>query len=155
MQIKTKPDIPGMLVAAGLLALAGLIWWDTTRLAQRVVYGVGPDAAPKVVAIGLALLAVANFAMALRGALPARKRDDWRPLVFIVGGMLALMAILSFGGGYILATAVLFTATAAAFGRRAIVADFIIGLVVGVVTYLLFAKLLTLSLPVGPLESLI
>ncbi len=144
-----------MLIALGLLALAGIIWWDMTGLAKRTVYGVGPDAAPKVVAIGLAILAVANFLQALRGALPPRGKDDWRPLVLIVGGMLALMAILSFGGGYILATAVLFTATAAAFGRRAFVVDFAIGLAVGIITYLLFAKLLTLSLPMGPLESLI
>ena len=99
MQIKTKPDIPGVLVAAGLLALAGLIWWDAARLAERAVYGVGPDAAPKVVAAGLAILAVANFAQALRGTLPARGTYDWRPLAMITGGMLGLMAVLALGGG--------------------------------------------------------
>nr|WP_132031340.1 tripartite tricarboxylate transporter TctB family protein [Aquabacter spiritensis] len=143
-----------MLVAAGLLALAGIIFWDTTQLAQRTVYGLGPEAAPRVVAAGLALLAVANFVQALRGALPSRGTADRRPLLLIVGGMAALMAVLTFGGGYILATAILFTATATAFGRRAYAADFAIGLAVGVATYLLFAKLLTLSLPMGPLERL-
>ena len=64
------------------------------------------------------------------------------------------LAIIGLGGGFIPATAVLFAATATAFGRRAILTDLGIGIVLGLVVYLLFAKLLTLSLPVGPIESL-
>ena len=59
------------------------------------------------------------------------------------------------GGGFILATAILFTTTSAAFGRKALVQDFAIGLVLAVVIFLIFDKLLTLSLPAGPLERLL
>ena len=49
----------------------------------------------------------------------------------------------------------LFAATAAAFGRRAIHIDLAIGLVLGTAAYLMFAKLLSLSLPMGPVERLL
>ena len=42
----------------------------------------------------------------------------------------------------------------AAFGRRAFLTDLLIGAVIAVLIYLLFGKLLTLSLPAGPLENL-
>jgi putative tricarboxylic transport membrane protein len=67
----------------------------------------------------------------------------------------ALIAIIGLGGGFIPATAVLFAATATAFGRRAIHIDLAIGLVLAIVVFLLFDKLLTLSLPAGPLERLL
>ena len=59
------------------------------------------------------------------------------------------------GGGFIPATTILFVATAAAFGRRAILADLAIGFVLAVVVFLIFDKLLTLSLPAGPIERLL
>ncbi len=63
-----------------LAALAAVIWWYATRLSLSSPYGLGPDAAPKVVAGGLALLAVANFIItAWRGALPHREAGDFAP----------------------------------------------------------------------------
>ena len=49
----------------------------------------------------------------------------------------------------------LFVATAAAFGRRAILADLAIGSCMATLIYLAFDQLLTLSLPAGPLERLL
>ena len=46
-------------------------------------------------------------------------------------------------------------AAVAAFGRRAVIADLIIGAVLALIVFLLFSKLLTLSLPIGPLERLL
>jgi putative tricarboxylic transport membrane protein len=73
----------------------------------------------------------------------------------ILGGLALLIAIIGLGGGFIPATTVLFVATSAAFGRRAIVADLGIALVMTTLIYLVFARLLTLSLPAGPLERLL
>jgi putative tricarboxylic transport membrane protein len=50
---------------------------------------------------------------------------------------------------------VLFVTTSAAFGRRAILADLAIALVMTTLIYLAFDRLLTLSLPAGPLERLL
>ena len=148
-------DAAGLVIAFILLAIAGAIWWDMTSLGITSVYGLGPKAMPMIVAVGLAILALGNAIMAFRGDLPARESLDWKPIVLIIGGLVALIAIIRFGGGFIVATAVLFAATSTAFGRRAIIADLAIGFVIGVVVYVLFSKLHTLSLPVGPLESLI
>ena len=72
------------------------------------------------------------------------------------GGSLIMFAGIYYGGMYGgSTTAILFAATAAAFGRRAVLADLAIGLVIAVAIYLLFSKLLSLSLPVGPIERLI
>ena len=80
--------------------------------------------------------------------------EPW-PILLILGGLAALIALIGLGGGFIPATAILFAATAAAFGRRAFLTDLIIGAVLGTAAYLLFDKLLTLSLPAGPLERLL
>ena len=118
------------------------------------VYGVGPKAVPLAVAAGLAVLALANFALAWRGDFPSRESLDPKAIALILGGFAALIAIIGLGGGFIPATAVLFATTAAAFGRRAMLADLAIGLVLGAIAYLMFDKLLALSLPAGPIERL-
>ena len=60
---------------------------------------------PFVVASGLALLALGNLVIALRGELPrARERRSQGDLL-ILGGLAALIAIIGFGGGFIPATA--------------------------------------------------
>ena len=51
--------------------------------------------------------------------------------MLILGGLAALIALIGFGGGFIPATTILFAATAAAFGRRAILTDLAIGFVLG------------------------
>ena len=66
-----------------------------------------------------------------------------------------MIVLIGIGGGFILAMTILFAATAAAFGRRAILVDLAIGFALGTAAYLMFAKLLSLSLPMGPLERLL
>jgi putative tricarboxylic transport membrane protein len=151
----TRIDPAGLAVAALLAISAGVLVWEASRIPLSQTYGLGPQAMPVVIAIGLGLLAIGNLVMALRGGLPARESADPGAILLILGGLAALIALIGLGGGFILATAVLFAATAAAFGRRALVIDFLIGVVLGLVVYLMFDKLLTLSLPAGPLERLL
>ena len=148
-----KVDRAGMAIAAGLLAIATVILWDATSL-PAPVYGIGPRAMPILVACGLILLAIGNAVLAWRGDFPDREDFDARALLFILGGFAALMAIIGFNGGFIPATTVLFAATATAFGRRAIATDLAIGFVIAFVVYLMFSKVLSLSLPMGPIERL-
>jgi putative tricarboxylic transport membrane protein len=154
MTEERKADPAGVAIAVALLLIAAAIWWDLSRLQLTSTYGVGPKAMPIVIAIGLALLGIGNFVMALRGELPKRETVDARAILLILGGLVALIAIIGLGGGFIVATAILFTTTSAAFGRRAIVTDLIIGLVLALAIFLVFDKVLTLSLPAGPLERL-
>jgi putative tricarboxylic transport membrane protein len=149
-----RVDPAGIVVAGLLIVLAGVIVWDMTTLQITQTYGIGPKAMPIVVAAGLVLLAIGNLMLALRGDFPEREQPAQLPIVLILGGLLAVIVLIGMGGGFIPAVTVLFAATAAAFGRRAVPIDLAIGFVLGVGAYLTFAKLLSLSLPMGPIERL-
>jgi putative tricarboxylic transport membrane protein len=155
MDKAAKPDLAGLAIAAALLVAAVAVLWDAGGLSLAATYGIGPKAMPYVIATGLVLLAVANAAMAWRGGFPPREDFDARAIVLILGGFAVLIAIIDFGGGFIPATAILFAATAAAFGRRAFHIDLAVGAALAVAVFLLFDKLLTLSLPAGPIERLL
>jgi len=147
-------DVAGLVIALILLALAGVVGWDMTKLQILSPYDLGPKVMPVIVSVGLAILALGNAVSAFRGDLPERESLDWKPIILILGGLACLIALIAIGGGFMIGTAILFAATSAAFGRRAFVVDFLIGAVLAVIIYLLFAKLLTLALPAGPLENL-
>ncbi|RDI60986.1 tripartite tricarboxylate transporter TctB family protein [Microvirga subterranea] len=148
-------DAAGLVIALILLVLAGLVWWDMSKLQILSPYDLGPKVMPIIVSAGLAILAIGNAISAFRGELPARDSLDWRPIILILGGLAALILLIAFGGGFIIGTALLFATTSAAFGRRAFLVDLLIGFVVALIVYVLFSKLLALSLPTGPLERLI
>jgi putative tricarboxylic transport membrane protein len=151
---RPRVDATGLAIAAVLFITAGVILWDMATLQISSVYGVGPKAMPIVVAVGLGILALGNGFMAFKGDLPERETMDPRAILLILGGMAALIALIGFGGGFIPATAILFATTSAAFGRRAFLVDLAIGFGLGLIIYLLFAKLLSLTLPMGPIENL-
>jgi putative tricarboxylic transport membrane protein len=150
-----RADPAGIAVAALLALIAAIIAFDTSRLELGQTYGVGPKAMPYVVAAGLALLAIGNLVMGLRGDLPPREGADPKAILLILGGLAAVIAIIGLGGGFIIAMTLLFAMTAAAFGRVNFLADLAIGFALAVVVYLMFDKLLSLSLPAGPLERLL
>lgn len=147
-------DVAGLAIALILLALAGLVWWDMTKLQILSPYDLGPKVMPIIVSVCLTLLAIGNGISAFRGDLPDREHLDWKPIALILGGLVILIALISLGWGFMIGTAILFAATAAAFGRRAFFTDLLIGAGLAVFVYVLLGKLLTLSLPAGPLENL-
>jgi putative tricarboxylic transport membrane protein len=155
VQPPRRVDRAGIVIAALLAGLAAVLVWDARGLQSTTMYGMGPEAMPVVIASGLALLAIGNLVDALRGHLPARESADPVPVVLILAGLALLIGIIGFGGGFILATSALFVTTSAAFGRRAVLVDSAIALVMSTLIYLAFDRLLTLSLPAGPLERLL
>jgi putative tricarboxylic transport membrane protein len=155
VQPPQRVDRAGVVIAALLAGLAAVLVWDARGLQSTTMYGMGPEAMPVVIASGLALLAIGNLVDALRGHLPARESADPVPVVLILAGLALLIGIIGFGGGFILATSALFVTTSAAFGRRAVLVDSAIALVMSTLIYLAFDRLLTLSLPAGPLERLL
>jgi putative tricarboxylic transport membrane protein len=149
-----RVDSAGIVIALVLAGLAAVLVWDASQLQSNSPYGMGPHAMPIVIAVGLGILAIGNLVDAMRGNLPARESADPKTVWLILGGLAALIAIIGLGGGFILATTALFVTTAKAFGRRAFLADLAIGFVLTTLIYLAFDRLLTLSLPAGPLERL-
>jgi putative tricarboxylic transport membrane protein len=152
---RRRVDSAGVVIALVLAGLAAVLVWDSRQLQTTTMYGMGPEVMPVVIAIGLGILAIGNLIDALRGNLPARESADPKAVLLILAGLGLLIAIIGFGGGFILATSALFVTTSAAFGRRAILADSAIALLMTTLIYLAFDRLLTLSLPAGPLERLL
>jgi putative tricarboxylic transport membrane protein len=148
-------DRPALVVGFLLLAVAAIVAFDASRQTITSNYGVGPTAMPYVVCAGMALLGLAHLFVAFRDGLPKPEAADGRALLWIGGGLVGLIACIALGGGFIIATAILFSCTARGFGREALLVDIAIGLALGTAIYLLFLKLLTLSLPTGPLEALL
>jgi putative tricarboxylic transport membrane protein len=149
-----RVDAAGLVIALTLAAVAAVLVWDANQLQSNTTYGMGPHAMPIVIAIGLGILAIGNLIDALRGNLPPRESADPGAVLLLLAGLALLIAIIGLGGGFILATTALFVTTSTAFGRRAILADLAIALVMTTLIYLAFDRLLTLSLPAGPLERL-
>jgi putative tricarboxylic transport membrane protein len=93
-----------------------------------------------------------HIVVAFRDGLPVPEHADGVATDWIALGLISLPLCTAFGAGFVLATTILFAATARAFGRRALLIDVVIGFGLGVSTHLLFSKLVTLSLPAGPIE---
>lgn len=148
-------DRSGVVVGAALIALAGVLLWDATRLNRAVAYGLGPEVAPRIVALGLVVLGALSIVSGLRSGAARPGPYDRGAVLTIIGGFLALTACIGLGGGFIPAMTILFVVTAWAFGRRAPLVDVALGFALAVVVYLAFSKLLALSLPMGPLEKFI
>ncbi len=147
-------DRPALIVGVLLLALAGIVYYDASKQTITSNYGLGPTAMPYVACIGLVLLGLAHLFVAFRDGLPRPEAADKSALLWIIGGLIGLIACIAAGGGFVVAITILFACTARGFGRRALLADVAIGFVLGLVIFLVFAKLLTLLLPAGPLEHL-
>jgi putative tricarboxylic transport membrane protein len=153
---RTGPSIAGLLISAGLLVLAAFCLWDARELGGGPSYSrVGPAVAAEIVAFGLGVLAILNAIYSWRGGFIDAEPYDLAPVLTITAGFAALIAIIWLGGGFIPGVSVIFAATCYAFGRRAPITDLIAGFVLALFVYLVFTKLLTLSLPTGPLERLL
>jgi putative tricarboxylic transport membrane protein len=108
---------------------------------------------PIFVLAGLALFAIASTIDGRRSAreVPGRPQTGWRPIVFVATG-LVLQVLLAERVGFIAASAVLFWLTARAFDERHPVRDALFAVALSAGAYLLFARVLDLTLPAGVIE---
>ncbi|MBV2184365.1 MAG: tripartite tricarboxylate transporter TctB family protein [Rhizobium sp.] len=149
-----RPDGAALVIALVLAALAALIFWDVDRLSDVVGYSpVGPATVPKWIAFGLVGLAIWTAVAAFRRDFPEREHQEIAPVAWIIGGLAGQMLLLP-TIGFSIATGVLFAATARAFGKRQLWFSLPIGIAISLAVWLVFALLLQLSLPAGPLERL-
>lgn len=152
---KRRPDRAALIVAAGLLLLAVIIAVDMQRLSNVASYArIGPQTVPLIVAACLAGLAIWTAIEAWRGDFPEREPQEARPVLWIVGGLLAQIALLRFTG-FSIATGVLFGFVAYGLGRKALWIGIPVGIILALAVWILFAMGLSLTLPAGPLESAI
>jgi putative tricarboxylic transport membrane protein len=153
--LSRRPDGAALVIAAILAAIAAVIIWQTSQMRVPPIQArVGPTVFPYIIAGGLILLSLGTVVSALRNGFPAREDDNIRPIMWIVGGLIAQLLLLS-TAGFSIATGVLFAFTAKAFGRGPLWQTIPIGAVFAFLVWFAFAKGLQLSLPSGPLERLI
>lgn len=146
---------PALVVGLTLILVAALTAWDAGSMRVRAGYGIGPQATAYLVAVFIAVLGFAHLPAAFRRSDVDIEQADWSAVGWIALALASLIVAVAFGGGFILGSALLFAFTARAFGRRNFPADLAIGLVLSFLIFLLFNKLLSLTLPFGPLERLL
>ena len=149
-----RPDWAALVIAAGLLALALLVAWDASRLGSGGAYArIGPQSIPYVIAICLAGLSVWTVIAAYRHDFPEREPQEFAPVLWIVGGLIAQMALIKFTG-FSIATGILFAMTARGLGKISLPLALLSGILISAFVWFVFARILQLTLPAGPLEHL-
>lgn len=151
------------LIALGVLALGSYFVVGALNIRVLSSYArVGPRFFPFLVAGGLLLCGALLLVGALRGERAApeggedvdvQARADWRA-VLILSVALSADILLIERVGFILASTVLFWGAAFGFGSRHYLRDVLVGLMLSVVVYGVFTRLLDLNLPAGPLPLL-
>lgn len=144
---------PTAIIGIALFAIAAVTWHDARSMTIRATYGVGADAASYLVAVFMAVLGLGHLVAALRPGIVADEAD-WGAVAWILLALAGLVGSIWAGLGFIIGSTLLFALTARAFGRRALLADAAIGLAISTGVFLMFNKLLKLSLPMGPIERL-
>jgi putative tricarboxylic transport membrane protein len=150
-----RPDGAAFIIALGLLALGVLLIREGGRIPSKAGYsGIGAGDVPRLIGWGLVGLSVWTAIDAWRGGFAPRPRQQPVPLLWLMGGLIAMVASIH-SIGFALGATILFTAAAAAFGERRFHIAVPAGLVLGLGIYGVFDRLLQLNLPTGPLEILI
>lgn len=153
--LSRRPDGAALVIALVMAAIAAVIIWQTSMMRVPPIQAkVGPQVFPYVIAGGLIVLAIGTAFSAMRGSFPPREKDNYGPMMWILGGLVAQMLLLGWAG-FSLATGVLFAFTAKGFGRGPLWQTIPIGFVLAFVIWFIFSRGLQLSLPSGPIERLI
>lgn len=144
-------------VAAGVILLAGVVGWQTMVIPVSPIYAtVGPTVFPGMVAGGLFLLGFGLLWQAVRGEWPSEDdtspATDWRALGWLIGG-LALNVALIQPLGFTIASTLMFTCVARAFGSARPLRDAGVGFALAVAAYLGFSRLLGISIGAGVIEA--
>ena len=152
--LRRRPDKAALGIAAVLAAVAIVIAWSTSLSSAVAGYSpVGPKTFPYIIAGGLFILSGFTAIEAMRGHFPEREPQNFPPMLWVLGGLVAQMLTMK-TIGFSIATGFLFAATARAFGKGQMWITFPVGVVFALLVWLMFAKGLQLTLPAGPLERL-
>jgi putative tricarboxylic transport membrane protein len=144
----------GLAIGLGLVVIAGLIAYSTSRMQIAPSYArIGPHIFPYFVSIALALVgAYFVWNASARGVKREIEAEgfetDWKALAIIAAGLLVNWAILR-PLGFIIAATVLFLCVSFAFGSRRYLRDVVIAVLLALISYLGFRHGLGLQLPAG------
>jgi putative tricarboxylic transport membrane protein len=154
-----RPAFGELIIAIGVLVLAGVVGWQTLAIPVSPLYAkVGPTVVPGIAALGLALLGVLLVIAAWRGGWQDEEEEsvtsDRAALLWIATG-LALNVLLIGLAGFTIASVILFVCVARGFGSKAILRDAAIGAAFALIAYFGFAKTLGIDIGAGLVEHAI
>ncbi|KKB82538.1 C4-dicarboxylate ABC transporter [Devosia soli] len=155
VRLARRPDGAALVIAAILAGIAAVIVWQTSQMRVPPIQArIGPTVFPYIIAAGLGLLSIGTVVSAFRRGFPPREDDNFIPIAWIIGGLVAQLLTLGWAG-FSIGTGILFAFTAKAFGRGPLWQTIPLGVVFAFAVWFIFAKGLQLSLPMGPLERLV
>jgi putative tricarboxylic transport membrane protein len=149
--------------STAITLLGAWVIWQATLLREGPGYAaVGPKTFPLIVGVGMLLSGLALMWEHLHGhqdrdtspthTAEAEGPADWRMLI-LVGVVLAAYVVLYEPLGFVLSTALFLPTCAWMLGSRAPIRDAAVGVVLALVTYILFTRFLGLELPGGPIDE--
>jgi putative tricarboxylic transport membrane protein len=147
-------------VSAALLAIGIVVLLDGLhQAASRSASGVGAGFMPKVVGVAIIALSAALMVQIARGRLGEPdeaegdvdvRRTRWVPLAVCVAAVLVFIVGVE-PLGYVIVSSIVFWLTAWAVGARHVLRSALIAVVLSLVVYLAFTRLLDIALPAGVL----
>lgn len=149
-------SLAGLSIGLGLLVVAAVIGYDAAQMRVPPIHAkVGPRVFPIIVSIGLAVCGLALvWQSRSKVSFPdAEGETDWTAIAVIAAGLIVHMNILK-PLGFVPAGVMLFMSVAFAFGSRKFARDGMIALIVVLITYVSFTRLLGLQLPPGILKGI-
>ncbi|GAA2264895.1 tripartite tricarboxylate transporter TctB family protein [Nonomuraea roseoviolacea subsp. roseoviolacea] len=155
---------PELVLALVVLALGVLVIVGTLNVsAAASQLGIGPRFFPTLVGGAMIVIGVFYVIDVLRGGQgdPEESEDvdagapaDWRSVALVSGIFLAFVTVLNVVG-WIIGSALLFFGLSVVLGAGHKVRAAVVGVVLGLVTYLLFVKGLGVTLPAGWLRGVL
>jgi len=153
------------VAGAAIALLGGWFLWQAVSLREGPGYAaVGPRVFPIIVGLGFLVsglpLLLSRRSRVLRAAAPADESAnsdlappaDW-PTLASMAVLLAIYITVFLHLGFIISSAAFLVAGAWVLGSRSWPRDVAAGLLLSLVTYVVFTRLLGLDLPSGPLEE--
>lgn len=149
-------SVAGLLIGLGLIAIAAVIAVDAMNMRVPPVHArVGPRVFPYLVSCGLALSGAAIAWQAwTRSFLVEAQDTDWGAVAIIAAGLVLQINLMK-PAGFIPSAIILFMAVSFAFGSRRFLRDGVVAVILALVTYLAFTRLLGLQLPAGILKGVL
>jgi putative tricarboxylic transport membrane protein len=161
-EVPQRRSIPwgDWVIAVAILGIGVVVLLDGLhQVASTSASGVGAGFVPKVVGVLLIALALALMVQVARGSLgqPDEAEGDvdvrstrWVPLAVCVAAVVIFIVGVE-PLGYVIVSSIVFWLTAWAVGARHVLHTAVIGVVLSLVVYLAFTRLLDISLPAGVL----
>jgi len=148
-------------LAAGVAAVGVAILWGAMSLATSGGYAqVGPGVVPRVVGVGILILAAFLLREALTGGFRGLDEEEeaklpihWAAFAWVTAGIIGYGVLIEHAG-FIFASTLLFVLVARGFGSRRWLLNAVTGVVLAIAVYAVFNYGLGLTLPAGILKGL-